>query len=1051
MRRKLTLLLLLLTCILTATPASAQAQPASRLTNPWWFGVNFGATWQTSDMKTVPGFGWGLTLSKMSRYRENRALWWGARFRFLDGVNYGKDYTRFHGIANDKVLNGTNDSTMNYVANGGYIYSNYRTRLDELAFELQVGSNALRKHGILLYGWGGLGITKATTTINQRDNAGNLYNYSMIDSTGNRAAAESQLNSMWDKSYETVADGSQNATWTFMPSAGLGIGKTFNNRVGVAFEHKITFTLDNLIDGRRYDNANIKDSRNDWYHYTGVKLIWRFRPETERTLPTPPTNNPTDPNTYTNNPNNNPNNPNNPTNPTVINTNPNNNPQNTLQPPNVRITTPAQNPYYTSVPTGQLTAQVTNVTSAGQIRLTVNGYQNSNFSWNQSTQMLSFNYNLLQGNNSFVITATNQVGSDTETETIILQQAQNNPMLPPPQVTITNPSTNPFTSASSTMNVNATVLNVNGAADIKVRRNGAPITNFTYNGTTKQVTFLAQLQNGSNLYEVIGTNTVGSATGSVTIMYNTVTPQPTGQPPVVTITNPSSCPTQSKVQSMTITATVLNVNSTGEITVTFNGQPVTGYNWNGTTKQLSFPATLTPGTNYLVIGAANNFGKDVKNCQITYKASLPAPQVTITNPGSNPYNTTTAPLMLSANVINVNSQNEITVTMNNQPFTSFNYNMSTKVLTLNTTLNQGTTVFTVTASNAGGTDSKSQTVIYTPTAPAMQPPVVTITNPTTNPYIQNNTNVFVTATVLNVTSSSQIQVSAIGRGNLNFNFNAASHILTFSDVLQAGARSYTITATNQVGSDSKSTTIKVVQQSGGTGATGSTGKPNDPVKNPGGGGGTISGGGSGGISTGGVSGSGSVGGSGSTGSTGTGGSTNPSDPVITLVTPSSTSYTTSSTSLSVTAQVTGVNDASGISVRVNGLRLMNYSYSNGTLTFTANLNSGSNSIEMKAQNSIGFATKTISVTVTGSGNKTGSGKTGTTTIGGGTKSGSSGKGSTGSTGKGSTGSSGSQKNPEPRKTGTTTGDGKGNTTSTPKTTTPTASPAGGKGAAGKGG
>ncbi|TND09801.1 MAG: hypothetical protein FD123_925 [Bacteroidetes bacterium] len=1155
MKRNLTILLALITFLLLEIPASAQAK---RMTNPWWWGVNAGATWQTSDMKMKPGLGWGITVGNMSRYRENRALWWGARFRYLHGVNYGEDYSRFRGIKDNDVLNGTSDSTLNYYQGGtGYIFSNYKMKLDELAFELQIGSNALRKHGILLYGWGGLGISKTETRINQRDALGNMYNYSLIDSSGSKGIVKDQLGNLWDDTYETVAEGSAKPEFKFMPSVGIGIGKTFNNRWGVALEHKVTFSLNDLIDGQRFNSDNTATARNDWYHYTGVKLIWRFREEKERVLP-PPNNHTTDPNNYTNNTNNN-NNPNNNNNTTVVNTNPNNNnnnnPQNGgMQPPIVRVTYPGQNPFTATAPPIQLTAQVLNITSQNQIQLSVNGYPNSNFSWNPSSKVMTVNYTLMPGNNVFNITATNPVGSDAASQTIIL--GQQNVQLPP-QVTITNPGTNPYTSPTNSVNINATVLNVAGAGNIMVRNNGAPVTNFAYNGTTHVVSFPVILPSGTTVIEVIGTNNAGIATDAVTINYITV--QPTGAPPIVTITNPAACPAQSSQQAMTITATVQNVTSSSQITVGWNNVATTNFTWNATTKQLTLPVTLNPGANALSIAASNNYGKDIRTCTINYvvipqnppqvvitspggnpyttavapiavtanvfnvnsqneitvtannmpvtnftynmttkvlnfsytlspgntafqvtatnangsdtkiqnvQYKIPVatpPQVVITSPSGNPHTTGVAPIVITANVFNVNSQNEITVTANNMPVTNFTYNMTTKVLNFGYTLNPGNTAFQVTATNANGTDSKTQNVLYklpkatppqvvisSPTGnpyststtvlpftanvynvnsqneitvkangqpvtnftynmttkvlnfvhtlgngttafvvtasnangtdsktqnvvlvvPQGAPPVVTITRPTGNPYITSNTTTGITATVTNVTAANQVQVIAFPNQQVPFNFNASTHEVTFNATHQSGAVQYTVTGTNNFGTDSESITVKVVQQQGGSGAGSgsSSGNGNQSV-----------------------------------------------DPVITLITPSTLTSSTTTSSMQFTAKVTGVVSSADVGVKVNGSRvtLFNYNVNDGTLTMTVTLKSGANTIEIRGKNTVGATTKTLTITynapttTTPNNGKGGSGggKTTTTTTPPNGKGGAT--GATGTTGsKGSTGSTG---------------------------------------------
>ncbi len=60
------------------------------------------------------------------------------------------------------------------------------------------------------------------------------------------------------------------------------------------------------------------------------------------------------------------------------------------------------------------------------------------------------------------------------------------------------------------MNIKATVLNVYGKPGISVKQNGSAITNFSFSPITKLVSFNANLVNGSNMFEIKGTNTVGS-------------------------------------------------------------------------------------------------------------------------------------------------------------------------------------------------------------------------------------------------------------------------------------------------------------------------------------------------------------------------------------------------------------------------------------------------------------------------------------------------------------------------------------------------------------
>ncbi len=977
MKRILTLL------VLFAAVLQLEAQSPER--RPLWFGLNMGGTWQTSDMKALGGIGWGFTISRYTRIQSPSPVFLGWRFRFLDGRNYGYNYHRLTGLQANPTLS---SGATNYAApaNGGSVYSNYKMRFDEFAFELMLGSNSLRKHGVLLYAFGGAGLNYWRSETNQL-NGTELYNYSTITGDGSDDIVRGQLDMMWDDTYETTV---QSGKWSFMPSAGIGMGYQWGNGFAIGVEHRTTWALNDMIDGLAHNGEGQPTLGNDLYHYDGLFIRWTFgggKSSTSTTNNPPPP--PPNPNTYTQNPQNPPPPPNN----TVV-TNPpppDNNTHNTppLYPPTVRFTTPATEPYTATTVNQQLVVRVQHVVSSNQISLLINNQPSTNFTYNASTDQMVFNHTLLPGTNVYQVTASNNAGTASDVQTIIFKSGTNPPPPPPanplpPTVTITNPPTDPYTSTTATMNVAATVLNVTSASNIQVRRNGNAITNFSFDPNTHVLTFVANLQTGSNLYEVVGTNTVGSASDVVTINYNPVAQV---QPPVVTITSPANCPYSSKTANLTITANITNITTASQAAIVFNNQAVTNFNFvgHGSFATVSFPVTMNPGQNNVTITGTNTAGSNSKSCTITFKVTTQPtgvpPTVTITSPSTNPYNAPTQNVTVNATVQNVNSQNEITVTKNNAVVTGWVYNMTTKLLSLPTTLNVGSNVFTVTASNSNGSDSKSTTINYSP-MPAVQPPVVTITTPSSNPFITNNQGVAVVATVLNVTQSSQITVTTLTGAGISFQFNANTHLVTFTPTLVAGANQFTVTATNTAGTASDNTTIKLVSTSTGTTTGGTTGGSTTT---------TAPGGTRPGTTTGNVpppppppppAG----GGSGSTGSV-----------TVTILDPPNANVTTTSSAITVTARFTAVATTGEITVLVNNAQQTGLSYSpiTGNLTFTANLVSGTNTIVVSATNSNGSASKTLTVTYN-PGSRTGStGKTGTST----------GKTTTGKTSTGKTSSS----------------------------------------------
>ncbi|MCU0432896.1 MAG: hypothetical protein MUC87_05530 [Bacteroidia bacterium] len=900
MKRLFTLLMMLL----SLTPAVSQNMLAER--NPWWWGVDLGGSFQTSDMQPRAGLAWGIQASKFTRVSSKSPVFIGLRFRFIDGRNFGYNYHPL-GIGNNPVLN---SGSTNYVAdpvNNGNIYSNYRFRYNELAAELLIGSNTLRKRGILLYGFGGAGMNYWKTTTNQRDALGNLYNYTTITTPGDKDAVGDQLDAMLDDTYETNADGSVNGgQWSFMPSAGFGFGYEWR-AFSIGVEHRTTFALNDVIDGTRFNHTGVATPNNDMFHYTGLVLRWRFgttsntsTTTTQPPLPptpvvTPPVYNPIppvitqqpDPDPFPNNPG---------------GGNPN---LSTLPPPQVDFTVPNTNPYTTAIVNQQLTVRVRNVLQQSQISLTINGQTmpQSAFNFNPTTQLMTFSHTLQPGNNTYYVVATNAAGADNDNQTIIFKSGNSNNGVPP-TVNFTNPAGSPVTWTQPNQTITAATQNVASAANVQVTQNGQSVTNFTFNSATGVVSFPANLQTGSNLYQITVTNQFGMANDATTIMYN-FTPAPAK--PVVTITNPASCPHTTKVQNMTITATVTNVTAASQVSVIFNGATITNFSFalNGTMATISFPVVLNSGVNNLTISGTNAAGSDIKTCQITYKPNSPTvqpPVVTITSPASCPHTTKVQNMTITATVTNVTAASQVSVLFNGAAVTNFSFALNGSVATISfpVVLNSGVNTLSITGTNSAGSDAETCQITYKPNTPAVLPPDVTITNPRSCPFTVNTQTLTITATVTNVTAASQVSVllNGVAVNPFSFALNGSVATISFTASLNSGVNTVSITGTNSAGSDVADCQITYTASA--------------PTVNP---------------------------------------------PVVTITSPQSCPHNTKSQNMTVSATVTNVTAASQVSVLFNNKPVTNFTFAlNGnvaTISFPVTLNAGANSISITGTNSAG--------------------------------------------------------------------------------------------------
>jgi uncharacterized membrane protein YgcG len=265
------------------------------------------------------------------------------------------------------------------------------------------------------------------------------------------------------------------------------------------------------------------------------------------------------------------------------------------KPPRVTITAPSQNPLTTSNQRVNISATILEVSGRGDIRFRVNGQDNTNFTFS-GTQFTASNVSLNPGSNTITIFASNAQGRDSKSTTIIYQQP-----VPRPTVTITSPSTNPFNTQNNTIRITATITNVANQSGVGFQVNGRTITNFQLLGTT----FMASnvpLNPGNNSFVITGTNSAGTATASTNVIYTPAVARPT-----VTITIPSSNPTNVSTSSTTVRATIQNVTNRNNVSMTVNGRAVSNFMLAGTIFQAN-GVVLTPGNNTITVRATNAGG-----------------------------------------------------------------------------------------------------------------------------------------------------------------------------------------------------------------------------------------------------------------------------------------------------------------------------------------------------------------------------------------------------------------------------------------------------------
>ena len=430
-----------------------------------------------------------------------------------------------------------------------------------------------------------------------------------------------------------------------------------------------------------------------------------------------------------------------------------------------------------------LQALVMNVVSANDISLTVNGTPVSG-TYNTSTKMFTATLGYTDGVNNIVVSANNNCGNDSKSVSV----TYNEPCLTP-QVSIASPA-NGTQVSSNTVQLAATVLNIANANGIQLLVNGTAQSG-TYNASTGAFTAAVSLQNGNNIIEMVVTNACGNETETINVFFRPcITPS-------IQITSPLQTTTNNPM--VTFQAVVSGVNAANQITVTLNGSPVNGM-FKTTTSTFTAPMNLSSGNNTIEITATNDCGTDVQIRTIIYDEPCLLPQIAFTTP-TNGLETETNTVQVSAVVQNVANGNDIQLAVNGVQQSGV-YNAATGAYTATVTLHQGQNAITIAAVNDCGNRTETVNVSYQPCLP----PTVEIIDPSNGSSASEV--VLIKATVLGVSSASNIQVTANGAGITTGTYDATSGLFQVSVTLNSGSNTITIQAANDCGVDGESLMIK---------------------------------------------------------------------------------------------------------------------------------------------------------------------------------------------------------------------------------------------------
>ncbi|MFT6935814.1 MAG: hypothetical protein ACJA1N_000106 [Saprospiraceae bacterium] len=580
--------------------------------------------------------------------------------------------------------------------------------------------------------------------IDQTDGT-NIYDYSLIDTTQSKGAIRRDIRSMRDKIYESAGTGFDDGiNGAIMSSLGLGIGYQLTPRFSFGLEHKATWAMADNLDAVIDQTSNRAD---DVHHYTSLYLRWTLG-------------------------------------------------ENKGKEPIIDITAPNRSPYTVRVATGSIRATIKNISRRSGVSVTLNGQRIDYFDFNTATEEFFLTVPLAAGQNTVVIYGQNDYGS-AEGSVVFIYENQNNnganngnQIQDPPEVEITNPRNNPFSTSNNTINIEAIIKNVSDRNNIRYTVNS--FTNTGFGLSREKFTSNVILQEGRNIIEISVKNNRGEVRDTRTIIYT----KPVIQAPIVTFTNPSNNPFETNNDNFNVKANIQNIEEKRNISFVVNNQPI---NFDFRNGRLSSQINLREGANTVKISANNEGGIDNASTMIIFKRKViitPAPKVSITTPKGSPYNTNKENIKIYAAIQNVNFKSEITFKVNGSN-KLFNYSKGT--LYADVRLIQGNNTIEVSAQNVGGDDNDFVNVIYK--KEVIVAPKVTVKNPIANPLVTFAKTEVITAIITGVNSQNDIQFKLNGQSNPKFSYSTASNVFKVTVNLNGGENTFEIIASNAGGTD----------------------------------------------------------------------------------------------------------------------------------------------------------------------------------------------------------------------------------------------------------
>jgi len=474
--------------------------------------------------------------------------------------------------------------------------------------------------------------------------------------------------------------------------------------------------------------------------------------------------------------------------------------------PKIQLMYPASNPFYSKQEKVLVQARIAGIKSTSDIDFIIDGKRNIFFDYDEVTNILRYELQLIGEETEVKIVARNEAGNNSFTlrihfgEDPVVSDVGLNELIV--FENISEPELYCLTHFEVKINVLA------DKEDIELELNGGQVGNFMFSKAESKMRFSLYLRNGKNDISVSVNNKSGRFKADMVLEcydYESEYEEEKviSEPAFIEYIKPEDGST-TKEASAILQIKTGNITHADEIKVLLNDATIKGIEFDSINSLAQVMLTLAPKHNIIYVGAFNEFGGEEAEFSIYYdKQYTQAPVVSVNAP-RNGFNTDKDFLMFKADVAYVNDLSKVQVFLNKKKVPEFDFNEDSGRIQALLDLNLGKNTLEIKAENNIGETVETISFNYK----VRSIPAVQILQPREGLEYKDKV-ISLSAVVQNIPSRSGISLTVNGKVQASLNYDKNKEEVTGRISLDEGENVIVLTVKNDNGSASETVRLKV--------------------------------------------------------------------------------------------------------------------------------------------------------------------------------------------------------------------------------------------------